>query len=88
MGNNSEGSKAMISTAERIELDHATADLRRPYLVVHSLDDVPEEKVDTEHLGPMQMTKTVRLCLFALRGYLLAMFGLLGFRVLQLAHVI
>ena len=58
------------------------------YSVVHPLDDQPEEKVDIEHLGPMQMTKTVRLCLFALRGYLLLMFGLLGYHVLQLAGVI
>ena len=74
----------MILTAERTELEGVMADQRHPYLVVHPLDDAPEEKVDTEHLGPMRMTKTVRLCLFALRGYLLAMFGLLGFRVLQL----
>jgi len=78
----------MILTAEGTELEGVIADQRRPYLVVHPLDDAPEEKVDTEHLGPMRMTKTVRLCLFALRGYLLAMFGLLGFRVLQLAGVI
>ena len=58
------------------------------FTVVHPLDDAPEEKVDTEHLGPMQITKTVRICLFALRGYLLLMFGLLGFRVLQLAGLI
>lgn len=57
------------------------------FSVVHPLDDEPEEKVDTEHLGPMRMTKTVRFCLFALRGYLLLMFGLLGFRVLQLVGV-
>ena len=57
------------------------------FRIVHPLDDVPEEKVDTEHLGPMQMTTTVRVCLFALRGYLLLMCGLLGFRVLQLAGV-
>jgi hypothetical protein len=75
-------------TAERTKLEGAMAVERRPYLVVHPLDDVPEEKIDTQHLGPMKMTKTVRVCLFALRGYLLAMFGLLGFRVLQLAHVI
>ena len=75
-------------TAERIEFEGAMAVERRPYLVVHPLEDTPEEKIDTEHLGPMRMTKTVRLCLFALRGYLLAMFGLLGFRVLQLAGVI
>jgi hypothetical protein len=55
------------------------------FTVIHPLDDVPEEKVDTEHLGPMKMTRTVRVCLLALRGYLLFMFGLLGFRVLQLA---
>jgi len=55
---------------------------------VHPLDDVPEEKVDTEHLGPMQMTKTLRVCLFALRGYRLLMFALLGFRVLQIAGVV
>ncbi|MGH7970953.1 MAG: hypothetical protein ACREIC_19710 [Limisphaerales bacterium] len=58
------------------------------FTVVHPLDDVPEQKVDTAHLGPMQITKTVRICLFTLRGYLLLMFGLLGFRVLQLAGVI
>ena len=56
--------------------------------MVHPLDDVAEEKVDTEHLGPMAMTRTVRVCLYALRGYLLLMFGMLGFRVLQLAGVI
>ena len=58
------------------------------FVVVHPLDDEPEEKVDTGHLGPMRMTKTVRVCLFALRGYLLLMFGLLAFRVLQLAGAI
>jgi hypothetical protein len=36
----------------------------------------------------MKMTKTVRICLLALRAYLLLMSGLLGFRVLQLAGVI
>ena len=56
--------------------------------VIHPLDDGPEQKVATEHLGPMQMTKTVKICLFALRGYLLLMFGLLAFRVLQLAGAI
>jgi hypothetical protein len=78
----------MMLTAERTKLERATPEPKRPYLVVHPLDDAPEEKIDTEHLGPMQMTKTVRLCLFALRGYLLVMFGLLGFRVLQLARFI
>jgi hypothetical protein len=70
------------------EFDDLTQAERQLFSIVHPLDDEPEEKVDTEHLGPMQMTKTVRICLFALRGYLLLMFGLLGFRVLQLAGVI
>ena len=75
----------MTSTTE---FDKMAQQEREFYSVIHLLDDQPEEKVDTEHLGPMQMTKTVRLCLFALRGYLLLMFGLLGYRVLQLAGLI
>lgn len=70
-----------------IELDELAQEEKVFFTIVHPLDDAPEEKVDTEHLGPMQMTRTVRICLFALRGYLLLMFGLLGFRVLQLAGV-
>lgn len=70
------------------ELDERTREDKVIFTVVHPLDDAPEEKVDTEHLGPMRMTRTVRICLFALRGYLLLMFGLLGFRVLELAGVI
>jgi len=70
------------------ELDDRMEQTRRSFAVVHPLDDVPEEKVDTEHLGHMRMTRTVKICLFALRGYLLLMVGMLGFRVLQLAGVI
>jgi hypothetical protein len=70
------------------ELDDRMEQMRRSFAVVHPLDDVPEEKVDTEHLGHMRMTRTVKICLFALRGYLLLMVGMLGFRVLQLAGVI
>ena len=70
------------------EHDDMTTDERTFFSVVHPLDDAPEEKVDTEHLGPMPMTRTVRMCLLALRGYLLLMFGLLGFRVLQLAGMV
>ncbi len=58
------------------------------FSVVHPLDDSPEQKIDTENLAPMQMTRTVRVCLFALRGYLALMLVLLGFRVLQLAGMI
>ena len=70
------------------EFDETTQKERTFFSVVHPLDDEPEEKVDTEHLGPMRMTTTVRVCLFALRGYLLLMFGLLAFRVLQLAGAV
>jgi hypothetical protein len=71
----------------RTDFDEMTQQ-ERIFSVVHPLDDQLEEKVNTEHLGPMPMTRTVRICLLALRGYLLLMFGLLGFRVLQLAGVI
>jgi hypothetical protein len=32
----------------------------REFFVIHPLDDVREQKVETEHLGPMKMTPTVR----------------------------
>lgn len=60
-------------------------ELREFFTIVHPLDDMPEQKVGTAHLGPMRMTGTVRLCLYALRGYLLLMLVLLVFRVFQLA---
>jgi len=70
------------------DFDEGARNERITFEVVHPLDDRPEEKVDTEHMGPMRMTRTVRVCLYVLRAYLLLMFGLLGFRVLQLAGVI
>jgi len=70
------------------EFDEMTQPPRQSFSIVHPLDDQPEKKVDTDHLGPMRMTRMVRICLFALRGYLLLMFALLAFRVLQLAGVI
>jgi hypothetical protein len=80
----------MILTGQRDGITRKERNNDQPHFftIVHPLDDVPEEKVDTEHLGPMRMTGTVRVCLFALRGYLLLMCGLLGFRVLQLAGVL
>jgi hypothetical protein len=55
------------------------------YVVVHPLDDVPEEKVDTETLGPMSMTISVKLSLLALRSYLVIMVLLVLYHVLDLA---
>jgi hypothetical protein len=61
---------------------------RKFYIVVHPLDDEPEKKVETDNLGPMRITTTVRVCLYALRAYLLLMFGMLGYRVLELGGII
>jgi len=57
------------------------------FLVVHPLDDAPETKVDTETLGPMPMTTSVRISLMSLRAYLIAMFGLVLYHILDLAGV-
>jgi hypothetical protein len=55
------------------------------FVVVHPLDDVPEEKVDTENLGPMTMTISVRISLLSLRAYLILMMILVFYHVLDLA---
>ena len=55
------------------------------YVVVHPLDDLPEEKVNTDELGRMPMTRSVRWSLVSLRGYLVLMFLLVLYHVLQLA---
>ena len=59
----------------------------REFLVIHPLDDVREQKVETEHLGPMKMTATVRISLLVLRGYLVLMMLLVLYHVLDLAGV-
>jgi hypothetical protein len=55
------------------------------YVVVHPLDDQPEEKIDTSTLGAMPMTTSVKLSLMALRGYLILMVLLVGYHCLDLA---
>jgi hypothetical protein len=55
------------------------------YYVVHPLDDVPETKCDTEALGPMPMTPSVKYSLYALRGYLVLMLVLVAYHVVGLA---
>ena len=55
------------------------------FLVVHPLDDAPEQKVDTSALGPMPMTVSVKLSLMALRGYLVLMMLLVLYHVMDLA---
>ena len=56
-------------------------DFRLPR-IVHPLDDLPEEKMYHSGLGRMVMTRTVRLSLFALRGYLGLMIVLVAWRVI------
>jgi hypothetical protein len=58
------------------------------YLVVHPLDDRPEEKIDTSMLGPMPMTTSVKFSLMALRGYLILMVLLVVYHCVDLAGVI
>jgi hypothetical protein len=59
----------------------------REFLVIHPLDDVQEQKLETKDLGPMRMTPAVRLSLLALRGYLVLMMFLVLYHVLDLAGV-
>ncbi len=58
------------------------------FVVVHPLDDAPEQKVDKTTLGPMQMTPSVKLSLLALRGYLVLMMLLVLYHVIDLAGVL
>jgi hypothetical protein len=55
------------------------------FVVIHPLDDVPEEKVDFSGLGAMPMTTSVKLSLMALRGYLVLMMLLVLYHVIDLA---
>ncbi len=55
------------------------------FVVVHPLDDRPEQKVDISALGPMPMTPSVKLSLMALRGYLVLMMLLVLYHVMGLA---
>jgi hypothetical protein len=60
-------------------------ELTNHFVVIHPLDDVPEVKVDTENLGPMAMTMSVRISLLSLRAYLVLMMILVFYHVLGLA---
>jgi hypothetical protein len=56
-------------------------------VVVHPLDDVTEQKVNSSGLGTMPMTVSVKLSLMALRGYLILMMFLVLYHLLDLAGV-
>jgi len=55
------------------------------FVVIHPLDDLPEEKVDTDALGPMPMTMSVRISLMSLRAYLVLMMLLVFYHVMGMA---
>jgi hypothetical protein len=55
------------------------------FLVVHPLDDYPEEKLKSDHLPPIEMTLSVRWSLIALRAYLTLMILLCFYHVIDLA---
>jgi len=55
------------------------------FVVIHPLYDEPEQKMSGVELGRMPMSKPVRVSLLLLRGYLILMFMLLGFHILDLA---
>jgi hypothetical protein len=58
------------------------------YLVIHPLDDIPEQKIDSDHLPPMEMTQGVRWSLISLRVYLIFMIALFMYHVIDLASQI
>ena len=60
-------------------------ELTNQFVVVHPLDDVREQKVDTANLGPMAMTTSVRISLLSLRAYLVLMMLLVLYHVLDLS---
>ncbi|MDE3178868.1 MAG: hypothetical protein KGM47_04330 [Acidobacteriota bacterium] len=53
--------------------------------VTHPLRDAPEEKCNPDLLGPMKMSRGVKLSLLLLRVYLVSISILLLFHVLGLA---
>jgi hypothetical protein len=59
---------------------------REFFYVIHPLDDVPEEKVKSDHLPPLKMTPSFWWSLFALRAYLIIMLVLLIYRLVDLAR--
>jgi hypothetical protein len=71
----------MATMMNPIEMD----ELKDRFVVIHPLDDLPEEKVDIESLGPMPMTASVRLSLLSLRAYLVLMMLLVLYHVVDLA---
>jgi hypothetical protein len=76
----------MGTIASLMDLETRNETRKDHFVVVHPLDDVLETKVDTEALGPMPMTRTVRLSLMSLRAYLILMVLMVVYHVVMLAR--
>lgn len=76
----------MGTMATPLDLETRNETRKNHFVVVHPLDDVLETKVDTEALGPMAMTRTVRLSLISLRAYLILMVLMVVYHVVMLAR--
>jgi hypothetical protein len=75
----------MATTEKQMDLEETR---KNHFVVIHPLDDVPERKVDTEGLGPMAMTPSVRISLLSLRGYLILMCLLVVYHVVGMAKAL
>jgi hypothetical protein len=58
------------------------------FTVIHPLDDVREQKVDLSRLGPMRLSRSVRMSLVALRGYFILMLMLVVYHMLVAAGIV
>ena len=76
----------MATMASPMDLETRLETRKDHFVVVHPLDDVLETKVDTEALGPMAMTRSVRFSLLSLRAYLILMVLLVVYHVVMLAR--
>jgi hypothetical protein len=76
----------MATMANLIDVQPRTQTRKDHFVVVHPLDDVFETKVDTDSLGPMAMTRTVRFSLLSLRAYLILMVLMVVYHVVMLAR--
>ena len=56
-----------------------------PARIIHPLDDTPEEKLFTDQLGRIRMTRKVRAALCLLQIYMVLVIGLALVRVAELA---
>ena len=58
------------------------------YEVIHPLNDVAEAKCSDEHLGTIQMSRSVKISLFVLRAYLIAIVALAIYRFLAMSGLL